>query len=127
MIILKDSITLTAGADTKTFSVLSIYPKESVTRVEGTTLAGRRFSHVQYRQWSYDVTFDAVDVVAEEAFFLALTVASSIELTVTFADNTTRTKKCVLPNGDVAREYINGIITLPEMKLTFQEIDPELP
>lgn len=127
MLILKDTITITAAATTKTFSLLSIYPKETVTRIEGVTLRGRRFSHVQYRQWSYEATFDATDVIAEEAFFLALTVAASIELTVTFADNSTRTKKCVLPNGDVAREYINGIITLPEMKLTFQEIEPDTP
>ncbi len=125
MLVLKNTITLTAQAQTKTFSLLSLYPKETVSRIEGVTMRGRRFSHVQYRQWSYDATFDATDVVAEEAFFLALTLAASVEVTVTDQSNTARTKKCVLPNGDVAREYISGIINLPELKLTFQEIEPE--
>lgn len=127
MLVLKDTVTLTVGAANKIFTVLSIYPKETVTRIEGVTMRGRRFSHIQFRQWSYEATFDPADVIAEEAFFLALTVAASIEITVTFADNSTRTKKCVLPNGDVAREYISGIINLPELKLTFQEIEPDTP
>lgn len=125
MLVLKDTITLTVNTTTKNFQVLSVYPKETVTKIEGTSLSGRRFSHVRFRQWQYEITFSAADVVAEEAFFLALSLAASVELTVTDSTNTARTKKCVLPGGDVLREYVNGIIKLPEMKITFQEIDPE--
>jgi hypothetical protein len=128
MLVLRDTITLKVGASAgKQFRVLSVYPREAVQRVNGRTLRGRGFSHVRWRYWRYEITFDANDVVAEEAFFATLLLANSVELTVTDSGGIDRTKLCILPDGDITREYVNGIIDLPELKITLEEIEPETP
>jgi hypothetical protein len=128
MLVLKDTITLkpTTGA-AKQFRVLSVYPRETVSRINGQTLRGRSYSHVRYRKWKYEITFEANDVASEEAFFEAMLLENTVELTITDVGGTDYTKLCVMPDGDVAREYINGIIALPELKLTLEEVDAEIP
>ncbi len=121
-----DSITVAVGATTKTFRVLSAYPRDSVKRLGGETLRSRLYSHVAGLRWSYEITFDVADVVAEAAFFKTLLLANSCTLTVNLIPSATRTKECVLDDGDVPREYIDGIIYLPELKLTFREVEREL-
>ena len=123
--ILTDTITLAVGATSKTFRVPAIYPQKNVKRLGSETLRNRLVSHVVGQRISYTVTFATADVIAEEAFFREVCLANTVELTVNVVGTGARTKQCTFDDGDVLLEYLENIILLPQLKLTFREVERE--